>query len=209
MLKQKKSKFVLGVTGNIGCGKSTVARMFKTEDCLLIDADKLAHESISYGSKVYKKIKNYFGKGILKKNKSVDRLKLANLVFANNSALTKLNSIVHPQVISEIKRRIKDSRKRIIILDAALIVEAGLNRIVDKLVVVKVKRKLQIFRSQKSLGLSKKQVGMRMKSQISQKAKSGFADFIIDNSGTISQTRKQVFEIRRALARLAGKGFSG
>ena len=209
MPKQKKNKFVLGVTGNIGCGKSTVARLFKTKDCLLIDADKLAHESIVYGSEVYKKIKNYFGKGILKKNKCIDRVKLAQVVFANKLTLAKLNSIVHPVVIAEIKRRIKDSEKRVIILDAALIVEAGLGRMIDKLVVVRAKREQQILRSQKSLGLSRGQVTRRIKSQISQNTKSGFADFIIDNSGTINETRKQVSEIRRALARLAGKGFSG
>jgi dephospho-CoA kinase len=199
MLKQKKNKFVLGVTGNIGCGKSTVARLLKTRDCLLIDADKLAHRSIVYGSKVYKKIKNYFGKGILKKNKSIDRLKLAKAVFADKLVLAKLNSIVHPVVIAEIKRRIKDSTKRIIILDASLIVEAGLVGMVDKLVVVRAKREQQILRSQKSLGLSRGQVILRIKSQISQKKKAGFADFIIDNSGTINQTRKQVSEIRRKL----------
>ena len=199
MLKQKKNKFVLGVTGNIGCGKSTVARLFKTKDCLLIDADKLARESIICGSEAYKKIKNYFGKEILKKNKSIDRKKLAEIVFTNKLALARLNNIVHPEIIKEIKRRIKDSKKRFVILDAALIVEAGLKRIVDKLVVVRAKREQQILRSQKRLGLSKEEVNKRIKSQISQNAKSGFADFIIDNSGTINETRKQVVEIRRML----------
>ena len=199
MLKHKKNKFVLGVTGNIGCGKSTVARLFKTKDCLLIDADKLAHESVASGGEVYKRIKNYFGKEIIKKNQSIDRVKLAKIVFADQLALAKLNSIVHPAVIAEIKRRIKDSKKRIIILDASLIVEAGLARMVDKLVAVRAKREQQILRSQKNLRLSRGQVLLRIKSQISQKKKSGFADFIIDNRGTIKQTRKQVFEIRRKL----------
>lgn len=190
---------ILGVTGNIGCGKSTVAGMFKTKDCLLIDADKLAHGLFSIGSGVYKKIKKYFGQKILQKNNCVDREKIAKIVFANQAALAKLSRIVHPELIRQIKRRMRRTKKRIIILDAALIIEAGLTRMVDKLVVVTAKRQQQILRSQKSLGLRKKQVILIMKSQISQRAKSRFADFIIDNSSQVTKTQKQVSKIRRQL----------
>jgi len=104
-------------------------------------------------------------------------------------------------VIAEIKRLVKDSGKKLVILDAALLIEAGLRKMVDKLAVVKAGRQQQILRSQRRLGLSKKDVSRRMKYQISQSAKLRLADFIIDNSGLISETRKQVSEIRRALAR--------
>ena len=199
MPKLRKNKFVLGVTGNLGCGKSMVAGMFKTKDCLLIDADCLGHALMSKGMRVSRKIIKLFGLGILKPDNSIDRGKLAQIVFANKTALIKLNCIVHPELIRQIKRLIRNSNKRIIILDAALIVEAGLIKMVDKLVVVTAKRQQQILRSQKSLGLAKKQVILRIKSQISQKAKSRFADFIIDNSGQVSKTAKQVFKIRRQL----------
>ncbi|MCX5698845.1 MAG: dephospho-CoA kinase [Candidatus Omnitrophica bacterium] len=199
MPKLRKNKFVLGVTGNIACGKSTVASMFKVKDCLLIDADCLGRDLMSIGTCVYRKIIKSFGLGILKPNNSIDRAKLSNIVFANQAGLTKLNSIVHPELIRQIKRRIWNSNKRIIILDAALIIEAGLTKIVDKLVVVTAKRQQQILRGQKSLGLAKKQVILRMKSQISQKAKSRFADFIIDNSRQVTKTQKQVSKIRRQL----------
>ncbi len=199
MLKPIKNKFVLGITGNIACGKSTVAGMFKTKDCLLIDADCLGHELMSIGTGVYGKVIKLFGQGILKADNSIDREKLARIVFANKTLLTKLNCIVHPELIRQIKRGIRNSNKRVIILDAALIIEARLTELVDKLVVVTAKRQQQILRSQKSLGLTKKQVTLRMKSQISQKAKSRFADFIIDNSSQISKTQKQVFKIRRLL----------
>jgi dephospho-CoA kinase len=199
MPKPKKSKFVLGITGNIACGKSTVAGMFKNKDCLLIDADKLAHGLFSTGSNVYKKLKRYFGPKIFKKNNCLAREKLAKIVFADKTALVKLNRIVHPELIRRIKRCIRNTDKKIIILDAALIVEAGLTKLVDKLVVVTARRQQQILRSQKSLGLAKKQVILRMQSQISQKAKSHFADFIIDNSGQLSKTQKQVVKIRRLL----------
>ncbi|MBU4252875.1 MAG: dephospho-CoA kinase [Candidatus Omnitrophica bacterium] len=199
MAKPRKNKFILGVTGCIGCGKSTVAGMFKDKDCLLIDADCLGHELILSGTGVYRKIIKSFGRGILKPDNSIDREKLAKIVFTDKTALTKLNSIVHPELIRQIKRRIRKTKKRIIVLDAALIIEAGLTRMVDKLIVVTASRQQQILRSQKSLGLAKKQVVLRMKSQISQKAKSRFADFIIDNSGQVTKTQKQVSKIRRQL----------
>ena len=199
MPKPRKNKFILGVTGCIGCGKSTVASMLKTKDCLLIDADCLGHNLMSIGTGVYREIIKSFGRRILKPDNAIDRAKLSEIVFTNRGALAKLNGIVHPELIRQIKRRIRNSHKRIIILDAALIIEAGLTKLVDKLVVVTAKRQQQILRSQQSLALEKKQVILRMKSQISQKAKSRFADFIIDNSSQISKTQKQVSKIRRQL----------
>ena len=183
----------------MGSGKSTVARMFKGKDCQIIDADKLAHASLSVGSPVYKKIIASFGNGILEGSKGINRVKLARLAFADKAVLSRLNNIVHPAVIAEIKKSIKGSGKKIIILDAALIIETGLKKMVDKLVVVKADREQLILRSQKRLALSKNEVIRRMKYQISQNAKMRRADFIIDNSGQISETRKQVSEIRRTL----------
>lgn len=197
MPKQNKNKFILGITGCIGSGKSTVAAMFKTKDALLIDADKLAQQLFSVGSSTYKKIKKIFGEGILKKNNCIDRASLGKIVFSNKACLIKLNSIVHPVVISQIKKRIKDTNKKIIILDAPLIIEAGLKNFVDKLVVVKARKNQQILRKQKISGLSKTDITKRMKFQISPDEKSRFADFIIDNSGTIDKTKKQVMQIRR------------
>jgi len=199
MPKQKKNKFILGVTGNIGCGKSTVAAMFKTKNAQVIDADVLAHQLYPAGSSVYRKIKKAFGREVIQADKRIDRARLAKIVFADKRALARLNSIVHPQLIREIRRRIKNSAKRIVILDAALIIEAGLRKMVDNLVVVTAKRGQQILRCQKSSGFKRQEVGRIIKSQISQKAKSRFADFIIDNSGAIGETRKQVLAIRRNL----------
>ncbi len=202
-------KIVIGVTGSVASGKSTVAKMLRTGLGELVDADRLAHQSLSRGGSVYKKIISFFGKGILKEDKNIDREKLARIVFVNKPALKKLNSIVHPAVIKEISRRILNSRKKVVILDAPLIIEAGLRPMVDKLVVVTAKKRQQFSRAGKSLALNQKQTDMRIKSQISQKAKLRFANFIIDNSGTISQTRKQVSEIRNTIARLARKGIPG
>ena len=208
MSKQNQHKIVIGITGSFACGKSTVARMFKTKASEVIDADKVAHEASRQGGAVYSKIVSFFGKGILKKNKNIDRAKLAGIVFVNSSALKKLNRMVHPAVIKEIFRRVKNSKKKIVILDAPLIIESGLRSLVDKLVVVTVKPGQQFSRSRLRF-LNKSEITKRIKSQISQNAKARFANFIIDNSGLMSETRKQVSEIRRILARLARKDFSG
>jgi dephospho-CoA kinase len=199
MPKLKKDKFILGVTGNIACGKSTVARIFKGRDSLLIDADNLGHRILAVGTPVYRKVVQSFGSNILKSDKVIDRAKLSGIVFAQRGALGKLNRIMHPELIRRIKQLILSSKRKIIILDAALIVEVGLVRLVDKLVVVAAGKTQQIKRGQKKLGLTRKQMKQRIKSQISQKAKLRFADFIIDNSGSISKTKKQVSKIRRQL----------
>jgi len=199
MPKPRRNKLILGITGNIGSGKSTVAGFFKTKDNLVIDADRLGHKLLSVGSLTYRKIVKSFGRGILKADNSIDRVKLAEIVFCDPSALDRLNRIMHPELIRQIKRCIRNSNKSIIILDAALIIEAGLAKIVDKLIVVTAKREQQILRTHKSRKLTKQQVILRMKSQISQRAKSRFADFIIDNSSYLSKTQKQVVKIRRQL----------
>jgi len=199
MPKPRKNKFILGVTGNIACGKSTVARMFKTGDCLLIDADKLSRRLIARGGPVYRKIKKLFGEEVLKRGGFIDRKKLGEIVFSDRDALKKLNRLMHPEIIRLIRESIDRSKKKLIILDAALIVEAGLSGLMDKLVVVRAGKSQQVRRAQKSLGLNKKEVSLRMESQISQNKKSRFADFIIDNSKSLAKTKKQVSLIRRQL----------
>ena len=207
MLKQNQHKIVIGITGSFASGKSTVARMFKTAESDLIDADKVAHKAMRQGGALYRKVLSSFGEGILNKNKDIDRKKLARIVFANSPTLKRLNRIVHPVIIREISRRIKKSKKKFVILDAALIVDLGLRSMVDKLIVVTVKQGQQFSRG-KSRFLNKGQITRRIKSQISQNAKAHFANFIIDNSGSMIKTRKQVLEIRRALIRCAHQDYS-
>jgi dephospho-CoA kinase len=172
--------------------------MFKTKDSLLIEADKLAHDSLKAGTPVYKKIVSYFGSRILK-GRRIDRGKLARIVFVNKAAMARLNGITHKQVIADIRRLTRQAGKRLVLLDAALLVEAGLRGMVDKLAVVRASREQRIERSRKRLGLSREEILVRMEHQISQGAKLRLADFIIDNSGSINETKKQVFEIRRKL----------
>jgi len=195
--KRNKKRVILGITGTFGSGKSTVANIFKSLGAELIDADKIAHRVIRPGSEIYNKIINAFSRSILKKNKSIDRKKIAKLVFKDKKLLQKLNRIIHPEVIKIIKNQICASTKDVIVLDTPLLIEAGLERMVDKLIVVSIHKKKQIERALKKASLSEADILRRIKAQIPLKNKIRLADFVIDNSSTIGKTRKQVVSIRR------------
>jgi len=186
---------IIGITGSFGSGKTTVAGMFKSFGVEVIDVDKIAHRIIKPRSKIYKKIISAFGKDILKNNKTIDRHKLAQIVFNNKNLLKKINRIMHPEIIGMIKNRIKTSRSKLIILDTPLLIEAGLKDRVDKLIVVKVDRRHQIQRLLNKTSLTRAEILRRIKAQISLRDKVRLADFVIDNSGTIDDTERQVKKI--------------
>jgi dephospho-CoA kinase len=197
----RKKKIVIGLTGSFGTGKTTVAGFFRSYGAKVIDADKIAHQVIRPGKKAYRKIVSVFGKGILKKDKSIDRAVLSELVFNKRNLLSRLNKIVHPEVIAVIMRNINASANKVIVLDAPLLIEAGLKKQVDKLIVVKATKSRQIERAGNRLSLSRAQIIKRIKCQIPLKNKLRLADFIIDNQGSIRQTKEQVRKIRRQLWR--------
>jgi dephospho-CoA kinase len=196
MIGQKLSKkIILGLTGSFGSGKTTVARMFKSCGAKVIDADKISHNLLKPQTQVYKRIVETFGKGILKKNRTVNRSKLGRIVFSDKNLLKKLNGIMHPEIIRIIKKKLNDIKVGIIILDAPLILEAGQSSLVDKLVVVKTTIAKQIKRIQEKTSISKDEILKRIKSQMPLEIKVRIADFVIDNGGTMAETKKQVEKI--------------
>ena len=200
MLRQRKEiKVVIGLTGSFGSGKSTVAGIFKKSGACVIDADSLAHECLRPGSAAYKKIISIFGKGVLCVNKTIDRRRLGEVVFDDHRRLLKLNSIIHPEVIREIRRRVRAAKSGLVVLDAPLLIEAGLQRQVDKVVVVTANQINQVKRLQRRCSLDRAGILKRINSQIKLKKKISIADFVIDNDGSLAQTKKQVDEIRRVL----------
>lgn len=191
---------VIGITGSFGTGKSTVAKLFRSYRAKLIDADKIVHEIIGSDNCVSRKIIRIFGNGIVNSNSNkIDRASLGKKAFKNSKALSKLCRVIHPAVIGEIKRRLKAIKKTskncIVVIDAPLLIEAGLLNIVDKLVVVKTNRKNQIKRIRKKMNLKEGAILKRAKAQLPLSEKIKLADYIIDNNKTLSFTKTQVREI--------------
>lgn len=191
---------IIGLTGTFGTGKTFVASIFKGLGAKIIDADVMARKTYRIGRIAYKEILRSFGSGILDTDNDIDRKKLASVVFSNRKKLDRLNRIVHPQVIKEIKNEIKRLKKKeVLIIDAPLLVEANVTGLVDKLIVVKASKANQIKRCRKKFHINKEDILKRIKRQIPLERKIKLADFVIDNSGTKSDTRKQVVEIWRKI----------
>ncbi|MFA5089863.1 MAG: dephospho-CoA kinase [Candidatus Omnitrophota bacterium] len=198
---QDKKKIILGITGTLGSGKSTVARFFLRRGVKVVDADKIAHALIRPGTPAYQRVIQKFGQGIIRKDKTIDRARLARIVFSDKKQLSRLNAIMHPAIIRIIKDELSSSPQRLIVLDAPLLIEAGLRGIADKIVVVKASLEKRIARLRHKKHLNKTEVLKRMKYQMAQGKKARWADFIIDNNGSILKTRRQVGIIRRLLWR--------
>lgn len=192
---------IIGITGSFGTGKSYVASIFKDLGAKVIDADSLARKALRKGSLSYEKIVEVFGKGILDKNGDIDRRALGRIVFNNNRKIKTLNRMIHPEVIKKIRNDIKKAaRQDIVIIDAPLLIEAGLAGDVDKLLVVTASKETQIERCMKKFKfLKKEEVLRRIKNQIPLEEKIKSADFVIDNSLTKSRTKKEVIAIWRKM----------
>ncbi|KPK97692.1 MAG: hypothetical protein AMJ95_07825 [Omnitrophica WOR_2 bacterium SM23_72] len=194
-----KKRIILGVTGIFGSGKTTVSRYFKSFGADVIGADRIAHRCLSQDAWVRKKIIRAFGKKILDAHGMIIRRKLAEIVFRNKSSLQRLNRILHPVIIRIIKLKLGLSRSRVVVLDAPLLLEAGLKGITDKLVVVTIPKAKQLERLAKRGTLKPEEVLMRTRSQIPQSQKVQLADFIIDNSGSLKKTKRQVKNVWKRL----------
>lgn len=194
-----KRMLIIGITGGMGTGKTTVAKMFLPFGARIIDADKIAHSVMKPQTDTWRKLLAVFGKEISGGNGTINRKKLSEIVFRKEPhKLEKLNCIVHPEVKDIILKRIQDARKSgldTVVIDAPLLIEAGLQTIVDKLIVVTTGNKTQEERNRSQHKLSLQEIRARISSQLSLSEKEKRADYIIDNGGSLENTRKQVKEI--------------
>jgi len=193
---KKHKTIIIGVTGGFGTGKSTIAGMFKTFGAEVLDADTIARKTLKKGTISYQRIARMFGSCILDKFGRIDRAKLAQIVFRNRKSLDKLCNIVHPVVIDKISKSIKKiSNSRsvpAVVIDAPLLIEAGLHNIADYLIVAKTSQSTQIKRAMKKTGLSAGEIKYRIRNQMPLSKKIMMADFVIDNEGSKSDTQKTV-----------------
>ena len=189
---------VIGITGSFGTGKSFVASVFRSLGAKVVDADRMAHEVIRKGTPEYRRIVKGFGKNILTGRGEIDREKLGEVVFSDVALLRKLTGIVHPEVIRKIRRSVEAAGKKdIVVIDAPLLIEANLSKLIDKLVVVKCSKRRQIERCQEKFCLQKKEILRRIRNQMPLSKKLKMADIVIDNSLTKAHTKKQVRKVWR------------
>lgn len=201
--KSEKKSLVVGITGSLGCGKTTCTEMLRRFGAVCIDADKIYHRLLKPQGVLYKKIISAFGEDVLTRNKKIDRKKLGKIAFRNRTVLNRLNRITHPAIIKTMKDKLSNlkesKRPKIIVIDAPLLIEAGLVEIVDKLIVVKLSKKRAINRVRK-LGMPKYEIIQRIRNQAPEALKIKLADYVIDNNGSLKQTKKQVKNIWEAIS---------
>ncbi|MBU8701043.1 dephospho-CoA kinase [Bacillus paralicheniformis] len=189
---------VIGLTGGIASGKSTVAQMFQQCGITVVDADVIAKEAVEQGMPAYHKIAETFGQGVLLETGGIDRRKLGEIVFTNEEKRMQLNAIVHPEVRKMmIKQRDEAIRagERFVVLDIPLLYESGLEHLTDKVIVVWVPMELQLERLMKRNRLTEDEALNRIHAQHSLDEKKKKADAVIDNSGSLKDTEAQLHQL--------------
>lgn len=189
---------VIGLTGSIASGKSTVSNMFSTLDIPVIDADQLARDVVYPGEEAYKEIVSLFGENILQEDETLDRKKLGAIVFQDEAKRKQLNNIVHPAV----RKRMLEQRdalikngEKCVVLDIPLLFESKLTSYVHKTLVVYVDSETQLQRLMKRDNFSQEEAMQRIESQIPVKEKAELAHAIIDNNGSRRNSYKQLEKI--------------
>lgn len=172
---------VLGLTGNIGCGKSTVSNVLLQKGINIIDLDLISRD-IMNDYETLNLIFATFGENLRLENNTLDRKKLSELVFSNKNELDKLNKITHPLIKNRVRNIISDKGNELIVVDGALLIEANFLDIIDKLLLVICDEDIQIKRIIKRDNISYLEANKRINSQMSQKEKISYADYIINNS---------------------------
>jgi len=182
----------------VGTGKSTVANLFKEIGAYVVDWDELAREVTRPHSKAWKEIVEYFGKDFLNEDLTINRQKLAEVVFSDKEKVTKLNHIVHPEVLKEDERMNSEIKSldpdALIIKDIPLLFELTCPVYVDKIVVVSASEQTQLRRLEEK-GITREDARNRIKSQLSLEEKIKSANFVINNDGSLEETKRQVEEI--------------
>ena len=197
----------VGLTGGIGCGKSTVAGIFASLGAVTVNSDEIGRTLMQPGNVVYDRIVSGFGSEVVDSNDQLDRAKLADIVFHSSDKLKHLNAIVHAPVLREIDRQVQLARRKdpntVILVESAVLFEAGQNRRFDKMVVVWCRPDQQVERYVAKASISVEDVQRRMAAQMSGEEKKRLADYVIDTSGSIEDSESQSKEIFTQLQTLA------
>lgn len=199
-----------GLTGGVASGKSTVAQVFRELGAKIVDADEVGHELLRAHLPAYHETVRRFGNGIVDPSGEIDRKRLGAIVFADPEARRDLNAILHPRIIEAVERLASSyelsKSSDVVLVDAALIFEAGIGGRFQKVIVVWCRPEQQTDRLMAKAGLTREEAERRIAAQMSPEEKRRRADFLIDNSGSLASTRRQAQEIYPHLQRLAAAG---
>ncbi len=196
--RNREMALVVGLTGGIASGKSTVSNMLKEMEITVIDADVESRMAVQQGEPAYKQIISQFGQEIVLPNGEIDRQKLGSIIFHDEHKRQLLNQIVHPEVrrrMNEKKEAALKKDERIVILDIPLLFESNLTNMVEKTLLVYVDRSVQITRLMERNNLSENEAEARIQSQMPISDKITLADEIINNNGSLTETKRQLDEI--------------
>ena len=192
--------YIIGVTGGIACGKSTVSNELRKYGAKIINADNMAHWQLAPGGEIYNAYIEHFGRDILNEEGLIDRQKVAAIVFNDKEQLTWINDMAHPILLKHVRQRLvqyQNEGVRLAILDVPLLYEAGWDRECDEVWVVHLKRGRQINRLMERNNLSLEEAESRIRAQISGKTRRKLADVVIDNNDSRSSTQKQIKRLIR------------
>ncbi|MCB0278016.1 MAG: dephospho-CoA kinase [Calditrichaeota bacterium] len=190
---------IIAVTGGIGSGQSTVSRCFEKLECKVINADQVAKQIVDTNADVQDQLRKEFGNEIFDKNQILIRDKMAQIVFSDKNRIQRLNKIVHPALIAElilqIENAIEQNKFKLIIIDAALVYELAMERFFDKVIVVTARKDVRIKRVQQRDKLTRTQIIDRIQNQIDLSEKAKWADYVIQNNGSLEYLEKNVQKI--------------
>ena len=201
---------VIGLAGGIGSGKSSVSGMLRDLGGVIIDADKLGHQVYLPGTEGLREVVSAFGEDILLPNGEVDRRILGSKVFGNQEAMAKLNTIVWPRIKNNVTELIEENSKlgtEILVLDAAVLIEAGWTSVVDEVWVVTAPVDQIINRLESRNGITKEQAMARINSQMTTEQRVEYADIVIENDGSLDELMSSVQQIWNKT--LSNKGLAG
>jgi dephospho-CoA kinase len=205
-IKSKERCLCLGVTGGIASGKTAVANMLQERGAALIDLDLIARQVVEPGTPGLREIIDYFGNEILQEDGALDRKKLSKIVFHDVDKRKRLEAATHPFIFEQLLREVNEitdkDREAIIEVVVPLLIEKNAQSLFDRVIVVYIPWELQIERLIKRDGISKQEAANMLKAQLPIDEKLAHADFVVNNEGSIEETREQVEEIWQALLKL-------
>ncbi|MBI4430157.1 MAG: dephospho-CoA kinase [Candidatus Omnitrophica bacterium] len=197
---------MVGLTGTFGSGKSTVARFFRKWGAHVISTDRLVHGALQKSGGSYRKVVKMFGRSILQNGGTVDREKLARIVFAHAAERKQLERIIHPYVFRGIRQELARTRRAIMVIEIPLLFETGFHRQVDWTVVVAASKKKILERLRLKRGWTKREIDLRMKAQMPLALKIKRSDFVIDNSNGLSKTARQAKRVWAQINQIKERG---